>query len=241
MKRSLIITAAGAIGGALVALIGIAMSSGLIIDGGAGFEGRGTLTAGTDATYLLVLLFGLLGGGLIAYLTAAISRTWNPNETRFGAGPIGAAGSVAGAIAAYIMLRTGLGIGATITNEVITVSAFRAVVILLAAGAVAGAVASLSADRLSQPATLGLAGEAWPGTTAAFLKESMPAMLIPLLAIVLVAVAVVVLGQGLVALAEGLHESGITAAVIAASVVATLILAGAAFLAYRGGDNTPQA
>ena len=110
----------------------------------------------------------------------------------------------------------------------------------MAAGAVGGAVAALSADRLSQPATLGLAGEAWPGTAAAFIKESMPAMFVPLLAIVLVAVAVVVMGQGLVALAEGLHESGITAAVIAASVVAIAILGGAAFLVYRGGDNTPS-
>ena len=241
MKRTLVIAAAGATAGTLIALIGLAMSSGVVIDNGAGFDGRGTITAGTDAFYLLVLLFGVLGGGLVAYLTAALNRAWHPEDARFGPIPIGGVGAVAGAIGAYAMLRTGLGAAGEITDEVVTVSAFRGVIILMAAGAVGGAVAALSADRLSQPATLGLAGEAWPGTTAAFIKESMPAMFVPLLAIVLVAVAVVVMGQGLVALAEGLHESGITAAVIAASVVATLILGGAAFLVYRGGDNPPPA
>jgi hypothetical protein len=103
------------------------------------------------------------------------------------------------------------------------------VVIFIVAGAVAGAVAATVAERLSQPATLGLAGEAWPGTAAAFVKESLPAVFIPVLALLLAAGAIIGIAQLLLA-------GGTTGAIVAASLISAGILGGAALLAYRKGE-----
>ncbi len=230
---------AGAVGGLLVAIVAVAMSAGLVIDDGSGFtlvdpttgSGRGTITAGTDALYIYVLGFGVLGGAVIAYLVAAVARAWQPGEPRFRPGPVAVAGAIAGAVTAYITLRAGIGIGGSIVDEVVTLSAFRGIVIFLVAGAVAGAVVALTADRLSRPAALGLAGEAWPRSMAAFVAESMPAMVIPLLAIVVIAAAVVGIAQVFLA-------GGTVGAIVVASLVSVAILAGGAFLVH-GKNGRP--
>lgn len=243
VNRSFVVTAAGAVAGVLIAIIGMAMSAGLVIDGAAGFTlvdgtagtGRGTLTAGTDVFYLYVLLIGLLGGGAIAYLSAALARAWNPDEPRFSPMPVSLIGAVTGAVTAYVVMRSGIGLGGSIVDEVVTVSAFRAVVIFMTAGAVAGGTVALTAEWLSRPATVGLAGDAWPADRAAFTRENVPAMLIPLIAIILVAGVVIFLGQSLVAIAESLHDAGTAGVVIVASLVSIIVLGGAAFLVYRRG------
>ena len=239
MKRALAVTAGGALSGVLLGVIGMAMSAGLIIDGAAGFtivdpvagSGRATITAGTDAVFLYVLTLGVLGGGLIAYLTAAWARSWRPTEARFGPGVISVAGAVVGAIAAYAVVRAGLGIGGVIVNEVITVSAFRGIIIFVVAGGVAGAVVAVVAEKYSRQESLGLEGDAWPRTAASFMTESLPAMLIPALALLLIAGTVVGVAQVLLA-------GGTVGAIIVASIIAVGVLGGATYLTSHGGPPT---
>ena len=218
--------AGGAIAGTFIAIVATAMSAGLVIDDAAGFAaGRGTLTAGTDAMFLYVLGFGILGGALIGYLTVAMARSEHPEEARFLPGAIATLGAAAGAVTAYAVLRAGIGVGGTITNEVITISAFRAIVTFISAGATAGGVVAVTAEHYSRPAALGLEGEAWPQSAAAFIKDSLPAAGIPALAIVVVAATVFGLSQVLLA-----NESSAAFPIAVASVIAVLVLAGGAYL-----------
>jgi hypothetical protein len=218
--------AGGAIAGTFIAFVATAMSAGLVIDDAAGFTGgRGTLTAGTDAMFLYVLGFGILGGALIAYLTVVLAARRQPDEPRFRPGGIAAVGGVAGAVAAYAVLRAGIGIGGTITNEVITISAFRAIVTFVSAGAVAGAIVAVAADHLSRRAALALEGEAWPQSAAAFVRNSLPAMGIPALALVVIAGTVFGLSQVLLA-----DESSAAFPIAVASVIAVAVLGGGAYL-----------
>jgi hypothetical protein len=216
--------AGGAIAGTFIAIVATAMSAGLVIDEAAGFAATATLTAGTDAMFLYVLGFGILGGALIAYLTVAMARSEQPEEARFRPGALATLGAVAGAVTAYAVLRAGIGIGGTITNEVITISVFRGVVTFITAGATAGGVVAVAAMRYSRPAALGLEGEAWPHSAAAFVKNSVPAMAIPALAMVVIAATVFGLSQVLLA------ESSAAFPIAVASVIAVGVLGGAAYL-----------
>lgn len=218
--------AGGAIAGTFVAIVATAMSAGLVIHDAAGFTGgRGTLTTGTDAMFLYVLGFGILGGALIAYLTVTLATRGQPDERRLRPRAIAVVGAVVGAIAAYAVLRAGIGLGGTITNEVVTISAFRAIVTFISAGATAGGVVAVAAERYSRPAALGLEGEAWPQSAAAFIKDSLPAAGIPALAIVVIAATVFGLSRVLLA-----SESSAAFPIAVASVIAVLVLAGGAYL-----------
>lgn len=219
----------GAIAGTFIAIVATAMSAGVVIDGAAGFNGRATLTAGTDAMFLYVLGFGILGGGLIAYMTVAVASWEEPAEGRFPPGAMAGLGGVAGAVTAYAVLRAGVGIGGTITNEIITISAFRGIVTFVTAGATAGAVAAAAAKRYSPRAALALEGEAWPQTARAFIKDSLPAMAIPLLAVVVIAGTVFGLSRVLLA------ESSVAFPIIVASVIAVAVLGGGAYLTRPKG------
>ena len=208
------------------------MAAGTVIDDAAGFtavdpltgSGRGTMTAGTDAMYIYVLGFGILGGALLAFLTTAMSRSRSA-EPRFSPGRVAVLGAAVGAVAAYAMLRIGIGIGGTITNEVVTVSAFRGIVTFISAGAVAGAVVTVVSDRFSRPAALALEGEAWPTSRKAFMRESLPAMAIPALALVVIAATVFAVSR--VFLIEGVNAAF---PVVVASILSAGVLGGAAYL-----------
>ncbi len=233
MNRKMTIPSAGVLAGAFLAIVGMAMAAGAVIDDAAGFttvdpttgSGRGSVTAGTDAMYIYVLGFGILGGALIAYVTTAAVRSRRPAEPRFSPGAISILGSAVGAISAYSMLRIGIGIGGTITNEVVTISAFRGIVTFISVGAVAGGVVALVAERWSNAAVLALEGEAWPQNKRAFMAESLPAMAIPALA--LVVIAITVFGVSRVLLIEGVNAAF---PIAVASVIAVGVLAGAAYL-----------
>lgn len=241
MSRKLTIPSAGVLAGAFLAIVGTAMAAGTIIDDAAGFttldpaigSGRGTMTAGTDAMYIYVLGFGILGGALIAYVTTAAVSSRRPAEPRFSPGVVSLLGAAVGAITAYSMLRIGIGIGGTITNEVVTISAFRGIVTFISAGAVAGGVVALVAEKYSSAAMLALEGEAWPQNRRAFMAEALPAMAIPALA--LVVIAITVFGVSQVLLVDGV---GTAFPIVVASVIAVGVLAGAVYLT-RSDNQDP--
>lgn len=235
------IAAVGAVSGALLAIGGTVLAAGLLIDGGAQALtvrprlelARPFIEAEDFHLYAYVVVAGALGGGLIGSLTSIFARQANPSTPRFGVVPVAIVGVVVGAITSYSMLRLGLGIGGKITAGVVTISAFRSMLVFSAMGAAVGAVSATVSERLSRPEVVGLAGEAWPTSRRSFMSESMPAMVIPLAALIVIAGVVFGISRALLAGNNAL-------AVTLISTLAVTILAGGALLAYSPRRGEPE-
>ncbi len=245
-RRTLAISALGAAAGAVAGLLVLAAvafflidetADSRLLDPGTGLSSaRFVSTAG--ATYLLVVVVGALFGLALAKLTIGLVGSAHPEEPRIAAITLLAVAAGLGAAIAYAVLRASLGLGGDIVRNptsgitTITVTVFRAPVIALTVGAVTGLLVAPVAEFLSRPAALGLTGVAWPRNAAQFMRETMPAMLIPVLALLTVAGIVIVFSQLL------LLEPGVIAVTLF-SVGAAAVLAGAAFFAYQGGAEEP--
>lgn len=243
--KSLWIAASGALAGLVFAVGGIVLSAGLLVDGGVQVivtdfsreVSRPVLQVDQVHMYFYVVIGGLLGGAIIAALTAALASQADPGEPRFSTIPVTLMGAVTGASIAYVVFRTLLGIGGVIEDGVITVSAFRAFFVFGVSGAVAGAVVAVVAEWLSRAEVVGLEGEAWPEDRKSFTRETAPAMLIPLLAVSFIAVTIFVFSRALLAGNNAL-------AVTIASVFSVGVLGIAALLAAhppRSGRTSEEA
>ncbi len=176
--------------------------------------------------YLIVVIAGILGGLAVAGLTYAAARESEPDAPKF---PLRWQLPVAGltsGLAAYAMLRAGIGAFADITAGVVTVSVFRFVLIALVAGAVAGAVTAYIVDRLARPDLLGFGGAAWPTNPRELMMEMARSVAIPV-------VAVMIAGAFAFGLSQVLLEAQGWLAVTLFSVAGAVVLGGATLLAYR--------
>lgn len=243
-RRSLLAGALGAGAGVVAALLFMAFMAPLVLEGTVGtvlldpsnLRSRPQFTPTAGAAYLLVSFSGAVAGALIGRVAIGLAASTHPDEPRLSAGPIVLMCAGMGAVLAYVALRVGVGIGGAIppveVNEVavIELSVFRAIVIALLGGAALGGSVAVTAEWLSRPAVVGLENEAWPASTARFMRDAMTAMGIPIMA--LATVFVVAFGFSRLLLLE----PGVFAVTIF-SVGAAVILGGAAFVAYMGGPE----
>ena len=237
-KSAPAISAIGAAAGIVAALGATAMAAGLLVDGAAQAvlvdeqlsSSRPFIEAQDLHLYLYVSAAGALVGAVIAALTSIFAKQASPAQPRLGIGPLAVIGAMVGAVMSYTTLRVGIGIGGQIENGLVTISAFRAIVIFVSAGAAVGASCALVAERLSRPEVVGVDGEAWPTSRTAFIKESMPAMVIPLLALLVIAALVFGLSRALLA-------GNNVLAVSLATVISIGVLGFAALLAYTSDSD----
>ncbi len=250
--RTITVTTLGAAAGALLGVLGLALMGGLVVTGTVDATlisqsrsiARPQFTASAGAMYLLVVIYGAAAGLLLATGTVAIMRFLYPEERRFGPGVLELGGTVVGAVFAYVGLRTGLGWGGAIIFDEVTgtttavLSVFRATLVAAGVGAFVGVVIAPTVEWLSRPAVVGLEGEAWPESRPAFLKETMRAMAVPVVALATAAVIIFGFSRVLIAGAED-----IAIVVTVFSVVAALVLAGAAYIAAHPprGSEPPDA
>jgi len=227
----------GAIGGAFLAVVGLTVFGsraslrsvqGILLDPAAG-RGRSDFIISSGGLYLAVIILAVLGGLVIAGVVYAFGSR-EAGERRLLLRFLLPAAGITAAIMAYAILRAGLGALATIELGTVTVSVFRLIVVSMAAGAVAGAVAASVVDAVARPSFLGFEGEAVPHSPAAFMKETMSAVGAPTIAVVIVAAFAIGLSQLLLSL----HGA---AAVAAFGIVAAAVLGGAALVAYRPWDR----
>jgi len=240
MRSRAAIAAVGAAAGTVAALGATALAAGFLVDGAAQAvvvnqrleSSRALIEAQDVHLFLYVVAAGVVAGALISALTSMFAAQADPAQARLGVGPLTVIGGLVGAVMSYSALRVGIGVGGQIDQGLVTISAFRAIVIFASAGAVVGAVSSLLAERLSRPEVVGVGSESWPTNRAAFIKESMPALLIPLLT--LVVVAAMVFGMS-----EALLAGNNVLAVSLATAISLTVLGVGAFLAYspRGHDS----
>lgn len=224
----------GAAAGALLGIVAMAVwgsraslgsVQGVLLEPGAS-RGRSDFVISSGGLYFAVIILAMLGGLAIAGIVYAFGRENDPDGARFPLRYLLPTAAITAAIMAYSTLRFGLGAAADIDAGVVTASVFRMTIISVLMGLIAGGVTASVVDALARPGFIGFEGEAVPASPAAFTKEMMAAIGAPTIALVVVAVVAVGLAQVLLSL----HGA---AAVAAFSVAAALILAGAAFVAYR--------
>ena len=227
----------GATGGALLALVGLAVYGsraslrsvqGVLLDPAAG-RGRSDFMISSGGLYMAVIILAVLGSLVIAGAIYAFGSR-EIGERRFPLRFLLPTAGITAAIMAYALLRAGLGAVATIELGTVTVSVFRLIIVSMVAGTVAGGATASVVDALARPSFLGFEGDAVPRSSAAFMREAVSAIGAPTIAVVAAATFAVGLSQVLLSL----HG---TAAVAAFSVVAALVLGGAALIAYRPWDR----
>lgn len=186
--------------------------------------------ASSGGLFLIVIVAAVLGGLAVGGITYATARETEPDTPKFPLRyqlPTAAAMS---AITAYAMVRAGIGGFGDIVLGVVTISVFRMLLIVLVAGATAGAVTGYIVDRLARPELLGLGGVAWESHRAV-LASMTRAVGIPL-------VAVVGAGGFAIALAELLLAAeSAEVAVILFSAAGAIVLGGLTLIAYRPWDR----
>ncbi len=192
---------------------------------------RPQFAVSSGGLFLLVAGIALLGGLAVAALTYARSRELDPTSERFPLRAVLPVGAVTSLVAGYAVLRAGLGATADIGGGVVTISAFRMIVVTLLAGFVAGAVTAGIVEPLARKRVLGFGGEAWPADRGTFLRAMARAVGAPMLA----AITIVALAIGL---SELLLALGKDAAVAVFAVVAAVVLGGVALVAYRPWDRS---
>ena len=186
--------------------------------------------------YLIVVIIGVLVGLAVAGLTYAAAREREPDTPKF---PLRYQLPVAGllsGIAAYTGIRAGIGGFADIGAGIVVVSVIRFTLIVAVAGAVAGGVTAFVADRLARPDLLGFGGVAWESRSSV-MASMMRAVALP-------TVAVVTAGAFAVGLSRILLDAEGTLAVVLFAIAGTIVLGGAALLAYRPwerGETRPSA
>jgi hypothetical protein len=186
--------------------------------------------ASSGALFLIVIVGAVLGGLAVAGITYAAAREGEPDAPKFPLRyqlPIAAG---VAAITAYAVVRAGIGGFGDITMGIVTVSVFRMALIVVVAGATAGATTGYLVDRLARPELLGLGGVAWESHRAV-LASMTRAVGIPLMAVVGAGGFAIALAQLL------LGAENIDIAVILFSVAGAVVLGGITLLAYRPWDR----
>ena len=225
----------GELAGALMALALVAiLGSRAAIDGAGITDGRAEFVVSAGSLFLTVAISGALGGMLIAGTAYIFAHQTEPDNPRFPLGYLLPVAAITGALFSYIPMRIGLGGWGDLVEGTITVSVYAMVIIGLIAGIIAGGITTAIVDALARPAFLRLEGEAWPTSGREVAVHMLRAVGTPLVALLVGAVFAVGLSQILLEV-EG------TGAVIVFSVVAALILGGAALIAARPWDRNGTA
>ena len=228
----------GAAGGALLALVGLAVFGsraslqsvhGVLLDPAAG-RGRSDFMVSSGGLYVAVIILAVLGGLVIAGAIYAFGSR-DSGERLFPLRFLLPTAGITAAIMAYATLRAGLGAVATIDLGTVTISAFRLIIVSMAAGAIAGGATASVVDALARPSFLGFKGDAVPHSPAAFMREAVAAVGTPTIAVVMAAAFAIGLSQILLSL----HG---TAAVAAFGVAGAVVLGGATLVAYRPWDSS---
>lgn len=222
----------GELAGALMALAMVAiLGSRAAMDGAIITpDERAEFVVSAGSLFLAVAIFGAIGGMLIAGTAYIFAHETEPDSPRFPLGYLLPVAAITGALFSYIPMRVGLGGWGDFIEGTITVSVYAMVIIVLIAGVVAGGITTAIVDALARPAFLRLEGEAWPTSGKEVGVHMLRAVGTPLVALLAGAVFAVGLAQLLLEV-EG------TGAVIVFSVVAALILGGAALIAARPWDR----
>ncbi len=241
-RRSVLASVLGAAGGVAAGLLLLALGAVLVVEQSvvatvieaSRDRARADFVTNDWTMFWLVAVMGAVVGALIGRVAIALADTTHPDEARLRAVPLMLGSAVLGGVTAYAMLRAGLGLGADIVADpaagvtTVTVSVFRMIAIVAVAGATTGSVVAVSAEWLSRPSVVGLGGEAWHESRTSFVREATAAMMIPLLALAVVAVVVFLFSRLL------LLEPGVFAVTVF-SLGAAVVLGVAAFFAYLGG------
>jgi len=220
----------GSLVGAVLGIAVLALAASRVLDGGLAAvtdaSGRNTpvFAVSQGAMYLLVVVAGGVAGSVLGLIGYAVGREAAADEPRFSAGPLALIGAAVGAAIGFAATRAAVGAGGTIAGGVITLSVFRAGLVALIAGAITGAIVGGTVERISRTAALGIGGEAWPHSPAAFARAAAAAMGLPALGIALG--AAIVFGLSRVLLEA---ETEVSLAIFGGA--AALILAGAAVIA----------
>jgi hypothetical protein len=239
-RRRLVAVVLGALTGVFLAFSAMALVVGNVAVGTvdavvlsrATSRARPVFEASAGAAYALVIVIGAVAGIVIGMITYALARETAPERERFPLRYLLPVAAFTSAIMAYAGLRTGVGAAGSIAAGVVSLSMFRALVVAVATGAAAGAVTAFAVHALVEPSFLGLEGAAWPRTSREFVLASTKAVLAPIAAVAVAGGAAIGISQILLSLTtEG--------AVIFASVLAVVILGGAALLAARPWDRQP--
>ncbi|MBT8197490.1 MAG: hypothetical protein HKO87_05645 [Acidimicrobiia bacterium] len=246
-RNRLAVSVAGAVTGAVVAvaitafIIGIRAlgSVDLVVTDLATTNARPVLSITNGSFYLALVVAGLAGGALVGATTYVLGRMTSPSAPRFPLKYLLPTAAVMAAIVLYAVMRASVGLGGSIEDGIVSISAFRLVLGAGVAGFVTGGITAGTTDALARPAFLGLDNEAWPASSAAFVRESVRAMMAPMIGLGVVAALALGVSQVLL-------SSSHTGAVVLASVLSAAVLAGAALVAYRpwdrgepGGGETP--
>jgi len=194
--------------------------------------------ASSGGLYLLVIAVGALIGMAVAGIAYAVGREANSEAPRYPLRAMLPLAAVVGGIAAYAVVRTGLGLLADITAGVVTITVGRMLLILVVAGAVTGALTSDAVDRLARPQLLGIEGVAVPESTGAMMREMVSAVGTPITAFLVAVIFAVALSQLLL----GLAHTSVNLAVAVFGIAGALILGIAVLLAYRPWEskNSPD-
>lgn len=226
------------VGAALGATIGlgvVAFASGRVLDAGIGF-GPGpspapSFVVGQAGMYVLVAIAGAIGGAVLGLIGYAVGREADPDARRFPAAPLALVSAGIGSAVGFGVFRAAAGILGDIIEGQVVLTVFRAIMVALISGAVMGAVCAGAAERLSRPEVFGFAGDAWPASPAAFIKDATAAIGLPVLGLVVGASAVYVFSQVLL-------NSETDVATTLFGGVAALILLGAAVVAAMGSRRS---
>jgi hypothetical protein len=239
MRHRAVSTAWGAATGSLLALAALVLftgrqaidSVGSVVLSYDAMRIRPQFAISSGGLFLLVAGTALIGGLAVAAITYARSGALDPSSERFPLRGVLPVGAVTGLVAGYAVLRAGLGATATIDAGVVTISAYRMIVVAGLAGLVAGGATAAVVEPLARKRVLGIGGEGWPEDRAPFAHSMVRAVGTPVLA----AITIVALAIGL---SELLLALGDNAAIAVFAIVAAAVLGGIALLAYRPWDHS---
>jgi hypothetical protein len=192
------------------------------------FEGDWSLTPLFMFSLLAAIGFGIAGAitvGLTLWLPSTVddSVVTAGKNRRLYANGIGT-GVIIGILAAQFA-ATWLGSNTGINLEI---PIFRFLMALVGAGALLGATVAASTHLIERPDVVGVEGNTWE-TRGEFLGALRRALAIPLVAAVAIAAVVVIFGVLLLAV----EEASKAGPLVLAGVVASAILGGASFVAYK--------
>jgi hypothetical protein len=216
--------------GAILGLAVIALAGGRVIGSGVGtvlIEGepaRATFVVSQGALYILVIVASSIGGAILAAVGFAAGKLAGPESERFALRPLVVIGAIIGTIIGFAAARTAIGVGGSISAEIVSLSVFRAAIVAIVTGAIVGTVVGGTVERIGRPEVFGFSGSAWPANPVAFLRDAMAAMGLPTLALVVSLAIVFVLSRVLL-------EADKTTSLIVFGGLATIVLFGAAAIA----------
>ena len=193
-----------------------------------------SLIVSSGALYLAVVVFGALAGIALTALVYAYGREADPGPARFPLRYLFPAGAVTSAIFSYAILRFGIGAWGDISDGTVTIAVDRLTVVAVVIGLVTGALTASVVDALARPEFMRFEGEARPESRAAVMADMMRAVGIPMVAVTVAAIFAFLLSRVLLNLQPA-------AAVIVFSMVAALVLGGAAFIAARPRETDKPA